>query len=111
SACTGIETSEKDLQKAGERIFNLLRAIDIKNHGRSRREDEKTVDYFMYPGKDDEVMLDKEKFLRLMNKYYELRGWDIESGWPKRSKLEELGLKEVADELDSLRAYRLGKVC
>lgn len=65
----------------------------------------------MYPGKDDGVTLDKERFLKLMDKYYELRGWDIQNGWPTRSKLEKLGLKDVADRLESLRAYRLGKVC
>ncbi|RLI00465.1 aldehyde ferredoxin oxidoreductase, partial [Candidatus Bathyarchaeota archaeon] len=77
-------------------------AIDIRNHGRSRREDEKTIDYFMYPGKDDGVMLDKEKFLKILDKYYELRGWSKTSGWPTRTKLEELGLKNVADELESI---------
>jgi len=102
SACTGIEVSEEELQKAGERIFNLLRAIDIRNYGRDRREDERTVDYFMYPGKDDGVMLDKEKFLKILDKYYELRGWSRANGWPTRAKLEELDLKEVADELEKI---------
>jgi aldehyde:ferredoxin oxidoreductase len=94
------------MQKAGERIFNLLRAIDVRNHGRCRRVDEEAVDRgFHYPGKDDGVVLDREKFLRLMDKYYELRGWNKENGWPTREKLEELGLKMVADELE-----RLGKL-
>ena len=102
SACTGVKTSEDELQKAGERIFNLLRAIDIRNYGRDRREDEKTIDGFMYPGKDDGVMLDREKFLKVMDKYYELRGWNKINGWPTREKLKELNLKEVADELKSI---------
>jgi len=37
-----------------------------------------------------------------VDKYYELRGWDVETGLPGRAKLEALGLKEVADELESL---------
>lgn len=107
SSCTGIETSEQELQKSGERIFNLLRAIDIRNYGRNRKIDEKVIDVgFHYPGKDDGVVLDKTKFLRLMDKYYELRGWNKNNGWPKREKLEKLGLKEVADQLESLK--RLG---
>ena len=107
SACTGIEMTEEDLQKAGERIFNLLRAIDVRNYGRCRRVDEETIDCgFHYPGKDDGVVLDREKFLKLMDKYYELRGWNKENGWPTREKLEELGLKRVADELE--RLGRLG---
>lgn len=29
----------------------------------------------------------------------DLRGWDPATGWLRREKLEELGLKDVADEL------------
>ena len=102
SACTGIDTSEKELDMAGERVFNLLRAIDIRNHGRDRKVDESTIDGFMYPGKDDGVVPDRAKFLKLMDKYYELRGWDGKTGWPTRAKMEELGLKEPADGLESI---------
>ena len=31
--------------------------------------------------------------------YYEMAGWDVATGTPKRVKLEELGLAWVADEL------------
>jgi len=102
SAGTGIETSEQELDKAGERIFNLLRAIDIRNYDRNRKVDEQTIDGFMYPGKDDGVMMDRDKFLKLLDRYYELRNWDKKSGRPNRAKLEELGLKEVADELEAI---------
>ncbi|HDM88677.1 MAG TPA: aldehyde ferredoxin oxidoreductase, partial [Candidatus Bathyarchaeota archaeon] len=102
----GVDMSMNELRKAGERIFNLLRAIDVRNYGRSRRIDESTIDVgFNYPGKDDCKMLDKQKFLKLLEKYYELRGWNKESGWPTREKLEELGLKDVADELE-----RIGRI-
>jgi aldehyde:ferredoxin oxidoreductase len=32
--------------------------------------------------------------------YYELRGWDVESGLPTRAKLEELKLNDVAADLE-----------
>jgi len=103
SACTGIETSEEQLQKAGERISNLLRAVDIRNYARNRKVDEKTIDVgFNYPGKDDGVVLDRKRFLKLMDRYYELRGWNKTNGWPTRNKLEELGLKEIADGLEAI---------
>jgi len=35
----------------------------------------------------------------MLDEYYEVRGWDKKSGAPSRAKLEELGLKYVADEL------------
>jgi aldehyde:ferredoxin oxidoreductase len=42
-------------------------------------------------------MLDK-----MLDGYYESRGWDKQTGIPKREKLEELGLEYVAKELESL---------
>ena len=105
SICTGYDVSEKELDRSGERIWNQLRAIDVRNFQRSRAIDESTIDGFMYPGKDDGVMLDREKFLTLLDKYYELSGWDITNGCPTRAKLEELGLKDVANELQ-----RVGKI-
>jgi len=35
----------------------------------------------------------------MLDEYYEESGFDKKTGWPTRSKLEELGLKDVADEL------------
>jgi aldehyde:ferredoxin oxidoreductase len=32
-------------------------------------------------------------------RYYQLEGWDINTGWPARKTLEGLGLKRVADTL------------
>ena len=100
SACTGCNVNEKELDRSGERIWNQLRAIDVRNFGRNRDVDESTIDGFMHPGKDDGVVLDREKFLRILDKYYELSGWDLTNGLPTRTKLEELGLGDVADELD-----------
>ncbi len=45
--------------------------------------------------------LDKDKFEEFKTRFYELEGWDTESGWPKRSTLEELGLDFAADELEA----------
>jgi len=101
SAATGMDLTEKELDKAGERIWNQLRAIDVKNFGRHREIDESTIDGFIHPGKDDGVALDREKFLKLLDKYYELSGWSLTTGCPTQGKLEELSLDDVADELES----------
>jgi hypothetical protein len=106
SASTGVETGEAELDRAGERIWNLLRAIDVRYFDRSRAIDESTLDAFMFPGKDDGVMLNRDRFLKLLDAYYKQSGWDQEQGWPTRSRLEALGLGEVADGLE--RVGRLG---
>jgi aldehyde:ferredoxin oxidoreductase len=35
----------------------------------------------------------------MKSEYYELRGWDVESGLPTKAKLKELGLGDVATDL------------
>ena len=39
----------------------------------------------------------------MLDEYYEASEWDKKTGIPTRKKLEELGLKDVADELSKLR--------
>jgi len=106
SSATGCKMSEEEFDRVGERIVNLDRALLVRNHGRSRQDDETVIPYFEQPESyinpllGEKVVAEREKFLRLMDEYYELRGWDLETGRPLRDKLEELGLKEVADELE-----------
>ncbi len=45
--------------------------------------------------------LDREKFEEFKTRFYEVEGWDPETGYPTRSSLESLGLGYVADELES----------
>ena len=105
TSATGLEMSIEEFDLACERIFNLERAILVRNHGRCRETDESIIPYlerkenWVNPFLGERLSLDREKFLRLMDEYYELRGWDRESGRPTRDKLNELGLGEVADEL------------
>ena len=48
-----------------------------------------------------ENLLDRERFGPLLDSYYALSGWDVSTGWPSRAKLEELGLSDIADVLQS----------
>ncbi|MEM2904580.1 MAG: aldehyde ferredoxin oxidoreductase N-terminal domain-containing protein [Candidatus Bathyarchaeia archaeon] len=88
SAVTGRETSEAELDRIGERIFNLERAI-MAREGRTRKDDEEAASYFKQPDPQGIAM----------DEYYSLRGWDLEKGWPTRAKLNQLSLSDVADEL------------
>ena len=110
SAVTGIDMDTGKLAKAGERIWNLRRAIMIKRENRTREDDTVNEPYFkkaipclMGTGVGLSCgPIDKIKFEALKDRYYKLRGWNIETGWPTREKLEELGLQDVADELSVL---------
>ena len=118
SAITGRETTEQELYRIGERLQNLQRAIYAREGHRGREADtlpdawytvplskEKRNPDCIFPGKDGEIFsrkgatFDKEQFQNMLGPYYELRGWDRESGLQKRAKLEDLGLNDVADDL------------
>jgi aldehyde:ferredoxin oxidoreductase len=114
-ATTGETMRETDLDRAGERVFNLLRAIDVRNHGRSRdartcahdtrHNDWATVAGMAGPSLPDGIPLDLEQFGAVLDRFYELRGWNPETGWPTRERLEALGLGDVAAGLE-----RVGKL-
>ena len=48
----------------------------------------------------DPFPLDKVKMDGFKTIYYELEGWDMATGWPRRSTLEDCGLGQVADILE-----------
>ncbi|MFH1267150.1 MAG: aldehyde ferredoxin oxidoreductase C-terminal domain-containing protein, partial [Planctomycetota bacterium] len=46
-----------------------------------------------------EMYLDRHGVEQLKTNFFKFEGWDPASGWPRRSTLEKLDLKHVADEL------------
>lgn len=110
SAVTGFDVDVDKLAKAGERIWNLRRAIMVKRENRTRENDTLNEPYFKKAitcpaGSATGLVngpIDKAKFETLKDRYYKFRGWDVNTGWPTRAKLEELGLKDVADKLASI---------
>lgn len=106
----------------GKKIWNLDRAIWVMQ-GRTR-ELEVFTDYVYdvptsapYPlpvfengewkyATNEGRTLDRAKFEDVKTRFYALEGWDPKTGWPTRKGLTDLGLVEVADELES--AKKLG---
>jgi aldehyde:ferredoxin oxidoreductase len=50
--------------------------------------------------------VDRDAFRTAMDQYYQLRDWDLKTGVPTRAKLGELGLEDVADELQASDVLR-----
>ena len=100
-AVTGVEASGEQLMKVGERLTNLERCFNIREG--LQKSDDSLPDRFTKemlpegPSKGHVVRIGP-----MVDEYYELRGWDVETGLPKRANLEGLGLKEMADELEGL---------
>jgi len=98
---TGVDMSSDDVLSVGERITNLDRAFNIRE-GLTRKDDSLPERFLKEPlteGSSKGHVVDLDLML---DEYYGARGWDKTSGFPKRQRLEQLGLNEVADELESM---------
>jgi aldehyde:ferredoxin oxidoreductase len=119
SAITGTKTDEAGLSAAGERIFNLQRAILIRQGWGGRKGDnlmgylfQEPLRWVFYdpdclvpdlhgnPVSRKGAIVEQDRFEILKDEYYALRGWDIESGLQTRSKLADLQLMDIAQELE-----------
>jgi aldehyde:ferredoxin oxidoreductase len=99
---TGWEEIDIDeLQKVGERRLNMMRAFNARD-GLDRKDDRAPEKIFkpLKGGVSDGWKIDRDEFESAIDTYFEMCGWDVESGVPTREKLEELGLDWVADQLD-----------
>ncbi|MFQ5483870.1 MAG: aldehyde ferredoxin oxidoreductase N-terminal domain-containing protein [Desulfobacterales bacterium] len=118
SAVTGMDMDETELDKIGQRAFNLQRAV-LAREGRIGRSSD-IIEEFNFtiplktefgnpdcivPGRNGEVfsrkgmVLDRQKFEKMKDEYYALRGWDISTGLQTKTKLEALGLGDIAKTL------------
>ncbi len=104
-AATGLSYSLQDLETVGERVLNLIRCYWIREWGGWNPEYEyppyRWISEPLTQGPLAGSKIDLDKYKRLLNLYYEVRGWD-ERGIPRISTLKRLGLSYVADELEKI---------
>ena len=99
TAITGREISLEDYLKVGERTICIQRAFNARE-GFTRKDDtlpKRILNEPVKGGKYDGQRI--ENFDAMLDEYYQESGFDLKTGWPTRAKLEEVGLKDVADEL------------
>ena len=90
SAATGIKTAPEDIMRTGERVFNLMR-LYITREGVRKADDlwpSSFYDESSYTGMSFSVVETEN----ILERYYNLRGWDIETGKPLAQTLIRLGL-------------------
>lgn len=95
-AATGLEMQPHQLLFAGERIFNVLKAFNVKC-GAARKDD-------VPPAWDPDkplVVANKSygTLNQILDEYYDERGWNVQTGVPTKQKLAALGLRSLADEI------------
>ena len=99
-AITGWDVSLDELQKIGERRLNMMRAFNARE-GFDRGNDVLPGKLFkpLKGGVSDGWVLDRDEIKSATDKYFEFCGWDVKTGNPTRTKLDELDLGWVADKL------------
>ena len=105
SAATGIERSVEDLKRIAMRQLNLEKALNLRFTDFDRKDDMPTPRDLNEPiatGNFAGVKIDREKYEKMLDEYYELHGWDPKTSFPTRKVLEELGLSSVADDLEKI---------
>jgi aldehyde:ferredoxin oxidoreductase len=96
--CLGTEYNYDDLVKVGERAYNLARIFNVRE-GITRADDTLPPRLLEEPLPEGPAAGKvNENLPAMLDKYYELRGWDKATGKPTPEKLKELGLEEyIAD--------------
>jgi aldehyde:ferredoxin oxidoreductase len=100
-AVTGWQMTFWELMKAGERRVNLMRAYNTRE-GFDRTSDRLPERVFepLPEGPSKGLKVDREKLDEALAQYYQMMGWNSETGNPTQGKLMELGLGWVAEQLN-----------
>lgn len=125
SAVTGVDMDEKGYLLTGERCVNLCRAIYVREGRRGRADDvledfnyttplegqEPPIGLFnpelIVPAADGSMtsrigaVVERDMFNKLMDEYYNERGWDLKSGLPTKKCFERVGLTDIAPDLEA----------
>jgi benzoyl-CoA reductase subunit BamB len=99
SAATGMDLDEAGLTKITKRNRTLLRAVNVRKG--MRRSDEK-------PPEDHWKKRFPELETKLLDAYYEFKGWDKE-GIPTKTSLKELDLAYIAEDLEQRGIIKNGQ--
>ena len=110
STATGWPTSVEDLKRMAERQLNLEKAFNLRFTTFDRKDDLPTPRDLAEPiptGPMAGWKIDREKFNRMLDEYYDLHGWNRETSFPTRETLVRTGAGQVADDLEKIG--KLGK--
>ena len=92
---TGWDVTGAELMYAGERCYNMMRIFN-QREGFTRKDD--TLPERMFEpfkgGPSKGAHIPKAEFEAALNDYYQIAGWDLETGNPGEGKIKQLGLQE-----------------
>jgi len=94
---TGWETSLFEIMLLGERTTTLARQVLVRE-GMGRKDDTLPDRMFedLETGPLTGEKLDRKEFERALDYYYEMMGWDVETGVPREAKLYHLNIADLS---------------
>jgi aldehyde:ferredoxin oxidoreductase len=101
NAVTGNSIDAEKLLHIGERIISTERAFNVRE-GLTREDDTLPRRMLEEPMPDGPAKGQVVNLEMMLNDYYRFRGWDQTTGFPTRHKLVELGLEDIAAELEKM---------
>ncbi len=104
AAATGIELSEEEMMLTGRRVCTIEKAFNV-TRGATREHDNlpwRLMNEGAASGPLKGEKNSQEELDGMLDRYYELHGWDKKTSWPTRETLEMLELKFVADYLEEI---------
>lgn len=104
-AVTGIELQPDEVLMTGERIINVEKAFNSRE-GLTKKDDTLPERFLKEPLPFGSAEGHVCKLEPMLDDYYSIRGWDVETGLQTRHKLEMLGLEQLALELENMGLLR-----
>lgn len=104
SLATGVDMNEETMWTAANRLYTVEKAFLVRE-GLRRKDDALAGKWGNEPVPDGPCKgerIDPEKFSKLLDEYYQLRGWD-EEGIPTSVTLSALGLENIDPEMQQAR--------
>ena len=92
AAVTGMDFDEGKLFTIGERVINLERIYNLKQ-GMTPQDDTIPKRFLTEPVKEGASKGNVFELEEMKAKYYELRNWDINTGWPKAALVKKINLE------------------
>jgi aldehyde:ferredoxin oxidoreductase len=104
NSALGLTLTEDDLFRMARRSYNLEKAFNTLHTDFNRKDDyppRRFIEEPIISGPYKGVCCDKNKWDTMLDEFYELHGWDKETGLQTRTSLHTLGLDNVARKIQA----------
>lgn len=97
NSVTGFDYDLEELMRVGERGWNIKRLANIRMG--MKKADDRLPKAFLEPLDDGGAAGYRIPIEEMLDAYYQVRGWDRETGIPNKDKLEELNIVDLLDDV------------